>query len=282
MKMRSFVIAGLFGAFVIGAWWFWNYHEDMRNLVTQYVENGEIVTLEARFTPQQIMDLHRAELLGDDQRAFKDPSLKFHPYLFMEVKFTQPDKKSREGVVLWSLVEGEMVMNTQTWEKTHGFEDSINAGATREDFKVMNALAQNRGSMSREKLRQVLNLEEEIIEPWIDSARQKHLIIQRGNDLQLHFQNPKILVSPQTKIFHRLVTKPYDHTQRVSRKYSQRQVEKIAQAAFGQDFAIRTVKEVYLPVYRIEVANPDGSVMTSYWNALTGQQLQTSYLADAA
>ncbi|PJD93846.1 MAG: hypothetical protein CK425_12270 [Parachlamydia sp.] len=280
--MRLLLILGLSCSLVVGSWWFWNHNEDVRALINQYIENGEILTLEARFTPQQIMELHQDELLGKDQRAYKEPLLKFHPHLFLEVKYTQPDKKSREGVVLWSLVEGEMVLNTQTWEKTHGFEDSINAGASREDFKIMNALAQNRGIMSREKLRQVLNLEEALIEPWIDSTRQKHLVIQRGNDLQLHFQNPKILVVPQTKIFQKLVTKPYDHTQRVSRKYSQRQIERIAYAAFGQDFAIRTAKEVYLPVYLIEVANPDGSVMTSYWNAVTGQQLISPYLAGAA
>lgn len=280
--MRSVLTLVIGCVILAGAWWFWNHNENMRDLVNQYIENGEILTLEARFTPQQIMDLHQKELLGQDQRNFKEPSLKFHPYLFLEVKYTQPDKKSREGVALWSLMDGELVLNTQTWEKTHGFEDAINAGATREDFKILNALAQNKGILNRERLRQQLNLEDEIIEPWIESTRQKHLVIQRGSELQLHFQNPKILVSPQTKITHRLVTKPYEHNQLVGKNYSQRQIEKISSAAFGQDFAIRTVKEVYLPVYCIEVANPDGSVMTTYWNALTGQQVIAPYLAEVS
>ncbi len=256
----------------------WESNPQMQNLVKQYVENGEFLTLEAKYTADEIMESHKKELLAGSKHAFQEPSMKFYPYLLLEIKYTKSDKKTHEGVVLWSQIDGEMVLNTETWDITHGFEDAIKASATRPEFMIMNALAKYNGSLSREKLQQELHLEGDTLDPWIDSARQKHLVIQKGNELKLHFQNPKILVNPETKISQALVSKPYSFLQSVGRKYSQGQIEKIAKAAFGQDFTIREVKEVFLPVYRIEVLNPDGSIFTSHWNALNGKKISPSYL----
>lgn len=261
----------------MGGWWLWNYHMPFRNFIADYVENGEFLTLEARYTPQQLMESHKKELLTTDQHSFDEPELKFHPYLLLEVKYSTADKKTREGVMLWSLLDGEMVLNSDVWDKTHGFEDAIKAKATAQDFKILNALAKNNGTLSREQMHKELHLERELFDPWVESARQKHLVIVRGDLIQLHFQDPKILVTPQTKLSQALVSKPYDHSQRIKAKYDQRDIENITHAAFGQDFTIRTATLVFLPVYSIDVLNPDGSVLTSYWNALSGQRIQPSY-----
>lgn len=267
-------------AIVAGGWWLWNNNSQFRNFVAEYVDNGDFLTLEARYTPEQIMDTHRVELLGDDFHKFEDPELKFHPYLMLEVKYTQADKKTREGVIIWGLVDGEMVINTENWDKTHGFEDAIRTGASRNEFKILNALAKSNGTLTRDQLQKELHLEADVFAPWLESAREKHLITTRGDLIQLHMQNPKFLVVPQTKINQWLVTKPYNHAQRVKAKYSPSDVEKVAKAAFGADFTISNMQEVFLPVYSIEVLNPDGSYKTTFWNALNGQRIQPRYLAD--
>lgn len=268
------VIAGLAG----GGWWLWNDGGQFRDSLMQYVENGELVTLEARFTPDHIMEKHQKELLPDAQHSFQEPSLKYYPYLLIEAKYTLADKKTREGFILWGLVDGEMVLDAETWDKTHGFADAINANASRTDFKVMHALAKNNGSCSREQLQKELHLEAETLEPWVDSVTQKHLVVQNGHELQLHFQNPKILVVPQTKIKQALVSKSYQSSQCVSKKYSRSQIERIAQAAFGPSFTIRNVSEAYLPVYGISVLNPDNSVYVSFWNAVNGERIYSQTL----
>lgn len=260
-----------------GGWWLYYNHDQALGVVQQYVENGEFVTLEARYTPEQIMESHRKDLLISNQHTFRNSDLKFHPYLMMEVKYTQSDKKTREGVLFWSLVDGEMVLNTDTWEKTHGFEDAINSNASRNDFKLINALAKNKTGVSFDQLQKDLHIEKETLQAWINSASSKHLVVQKGNIIQLHLQDPKILVQPETKTNDWLVTKPYDHAQRIPRRYSQNQIQKITKAAFGDDFKIRSLQEVFLPVYSVEVLNPDGSVRTSYWNALNGQKIQPKY-----
>lgn len=272
--IKSFMFIGLLGT---ALWWYSNPDNSLKEMFSQYVENGELLTLEAKYTTTQVMDDNRYDLLAGNQRTFKEPTLKYYPYLLMDVKYIQADKKSKEGVVLWGLIDGEMVLNTDSFDKTHGFEDSINANATATDFKILNLLAKNRGSLSYDELQKELKLDSDVIDPWIDSVRKKYLVVQKGNQLQLHFEDPKILVTPQTIFRQNIVSKPYSYEQRVSKKYSSSQVEKIAKAAFGVDFTIRSMKEIYLPVYHLEVQNPDGSVMGTFWNALNGKRISAAH-----
>lgn len=279
MKLVSLLpIAAICAA---AAFWVLQNDSNIRSVVEQYIDNGDIVTFEARFTPEKIMDQKVQDLLGATERTFSKAELKFHPHVLFEVKYSGPDKKTKEGLLLWDLVDGEMVVNCETWDKTHGFEDAINARANRNDFRILNALAQPqaKGKLSIDQLQRELQVEANILQTWLEDAKDKHLIVQKGNEIQLHFQNPKLAVSPQTLLGQCMVTKPYNHAQKISRRYSIRDIEKIAQAAFGEDFTIRSKREVFLPIYSIEFANPDGSILTTYWNALNGKKIIPHYLA---
>lgn len=252
-------------------------NSQFQNLLQRYVENGEIVTLESRYSPEQIMRLHEETLLPNKKYSFQEPSLKFHPYLFMNVKYTQSNGKTKEGIILWSMVDGEMVIDADTWEKTHGFNDAILADASRNDMVILQLLSQQKdGKIGITQLQKALNVEPAALEKMIKQASEKYLITQRGNIISLHFENPTFNVLPLTRINQRLVTKPYNHAKRAEVMYSRNQIEKIAKAAFGKDFSIRSAQEVFLPVYNIDVLNPDGSHLISQWNALTGQQTDTN------
>jgi hypothetical protein len=277
---RRFPFLILFLLLGIGGWWAW--HSDAlanwKDQVLQYIDNRDIVTLEARFLPEQIIAAHRQELLGNEKRSLQNTVLKYYPYLLLDVKYPD-DNKTREGVLLWGLHDGEMVINTELWETTHGFRDCLECQATRSDFKILQALARHLGVMSVEALQKELRVEREVLTSWIEGAKQKHLIVQKGNLLQLHFENPKLLVTPQTKFKHHLVSKPRGDGQKMPRNYSRSQIMETIQAAFGSEFKVRKEEEVFLPVYSLEILNPDGSVQVSEWNALTGQRIMPHYLS---
>jgi hypothetical protein len=275
---RLMMYLGLWGVLAICVWWIWDKSTDMRDLVYQYVENGEILTLESKFTPEDIMEAHRGELVGSDKRSYQEPSYKYSPYLLLEIKYYGDDKKSREGVILWGLENGEIVLNTESWETTHGFKDCLDCEANRNDFKMIYALAKQGGILSLDDLQRKLNVEREILANWIQSAKDKHLIVQKENFVQLHFENPKILVFPQTQFKQQLVSKPISSYQRSSKKYSRHQIVKIAQAAFGNEFTIRSEKEIFLPIYSLSVLNADGSIHMSDWNAINGNRILPTYL----
>ncbi|MGB7977993.1 MAG: hypothetical protein WCF19_02400 [Chlamydiales bacterium] len=269
LGLMALVLAG-------GGYWTWTYQPKVRMKVEDLLSSATFQTLEVRYSAESIMDAHRKELLKDNDHVFLEPTLKFVPYLLMDVKYIRTTDKTGEGVILWGLVDGEMVINTGTWEKTHGFTDCIASNATRQEFKIINALASRGGAWDRDGLSKFLNIENNILDTWVDSCRKKSLIVQNGNTYRLHLQNPKLQVIPETKIDQWLVTKPTKHALRVKKRYRPSQIEHTAQAAFGNDFAIRNTKEIFLPVYSIVVQNPDGSQMTSYWNALNGKRLITA------
>lgn len=267
----------LASSLAFGGWWLYDRREDILSNITPYIESGEFFTLEARYTPQQIMEAHKAELLPDTRYAYQEPKLLFFPYLLMQVKYTYgSEKKTKEGILLWSLVDGEMVLNSNTWDTSHGFEDAIIADANERDFALLIAIAKRGGGTHREAVLNDLGWEPSQFDRAVESAKKKHLIISRGGELLLHFQNPVLPLVPETKIQHRLVKKSYSDAERVARRYRKNEVEKVLTAAFGSDFSIRSSSEVYLPIYNLEVLNPDGSHHSSLWNALTNRAVSTS------
>jgi hypothetical protein len=273
--MRILFTLVSFGAACYGLWWLTTTKPEVKSKVEEILNTGSFNTLEIRYTANQIMDSNRRRLLKDNRHRFLEPSMKFYPYLLLEVKYTVSDKKTREGVILWDLIDGEMVIDTKQWEKTHGFGDCINANTDLHEFKIINTLAFKGGSADREALSKTLHVENEVLDAWIESCRRKKLIVQTGNRYRLHLENPHLKTAPTTKLDERLVTKPQRNADRIPSRYSLSQIEKITRAAFGGEFAIRKTTDIYLPVHCIVVQNPDGSLHTSLWNALNGKRLQS-------
>ena len=274
MRFVSFITSLIFAVFIL-SWIYLNYPE-ARSVFSDISARKKFNTLEVNYSAETIMDIHKKELLKDSNHTFLEPDLKFHPYLLMEVKYNKSHDKTGEGIILWSMIDGEMVINTNIWDMTHGFKDCIGYGADKEDFKIINALASRGGILDRESLSKILNVDNDILDQWIDNGRRKNLIVQNGNNYRLHFQNPKLLVTPETRLSHSIVTKSAKSQSRISKKFRSTQIENIARSAFGNDFAIRKKTEIFLPVYSIVVQNPDGSQMTTYFNALNGKKLPVS------
>lgn len=256
-----------------GAYWVNQKHPEYKTMVMDYISTGSFHTLEARFTAAQIMETNQKELLRSSKHKYLEPSLKFFPYLMMEVKYTKDSAHTGEGIILWDLTDGEMVLNTKNWEKTHGFGDCIQAATERYEFKILNLLASKGGFVEINSLAKHLQIESNVLEVWLESCRKKKLVVRRGTSYRLHFEKPVLSIKPETHIHDRLVTKSYKGAERVKKRFSSKQIQKTTISAFGGDFAIRSTQDVFLPVYSITVQNPDGSLHTSYWNALSGQIL---------
>ncbi len=252
-------------------------HPEIQDKAEELLHARSFRTLEVRFTAGQIMEAHRRELLKTTRHQYLEPKFSFYPYLLMEVKYRHSDDETKEGVVLWDLVDGEMVIDTKNWLKTHGFGDCLSVDADRHEFNVLNVLAQKGGSCDRESLSKSLRVENEILDNWIESCRRKRLIVQKGNFYRLHMQHPNLKTKPETRLEERLVTQTTQDASRTPRRYSLNQIQRLAKAAFGQDFTIRQTTDVYLPVHCIAVQNPDGSIHTSHWNALNGKRLIQAY-----
>ena len=261
--------------------WSWINFPEARNTIMNIFNYGKFQTLEIRYSADAVIDHNKQDLLQDDEHSFLEPQLHFHPYLMMKVKYNRTHDRTGEGVILWSLIDGEMVVNTKTWETTHGFVDCLEARADKDDFKIINALATHGGSLDRDSLFRVMNVENPILDIWLDRCRTKSLIVQTGNIYRLHIQNPHLQVAPETHFHQGLVSKTAKDAVRVPKRFSVSQIKNMAMSAFGKNnLSIRETKEIFLPVYSIVIQNPDGSQMTTFWNAMNGKRLPLNFHID--
>lgn len=272
--LKKLILGALFVGVLGGGYYYYTLNKEaVDGYISEYVASKSFPTLEIRYSAQSIMEDNRETLIKDEYHKYLTPELHFYPYILMEVKYSKNSSSTSEGIILWDLEDGEFVTSTASWEKTHGFEDCITSKADHNDFKIINALAYGGGHLSRKELSDKIRIENEVLDRWVESCRKKKIVVQSGNGFRLHLEKPKIAIRPETVLNHHLVTQTIRNVKQRPRRYSSKQVERVANLAFGPDFTIRKSTEIYLPVYKIDVQNPDGSTLTTYWNALTGLQI---------
>lgn len=265
----------IFTTLVGGGGWYVSEHlSSVKNWVDQKTHTKEVSTLEIRFSAEEIMRAHQQELLKSQGHTFLEPMLSYVPYLWMEVKYAIDAQSTEEGIALWGLSDGELVLDANTWEKTHGYEDCLIAHADPFEFSILNTIAAQGGSILRETLYQSLSVDSAIIDRTIKNCEKKKLLFVKGDLLRLHFNKPKLARLPVTSLKEEFVVAPSKPSRFETRRYTATQITKLAQNAFGSDFTIRRKREVFVPIYTISVQNPDGSVLTTQWSALNGQRLR--------
>ncbi len=274
--MRGLYLLFLLAFVGFGSWWLVDNSDTVHQLVRRYTggerEETMFLALEPRFSVDQLMNAHRDELPDHRRDDRLSPTLKLYPYLLLDVTYNRSDKKGREGVILWSLDDGEMILDTDSWDSTHGFNQLIAMQANEQDYKVIKALASRGGKVRRDQLIRVLNQPSDVVDEWVDNAMSKRLVIQDGNNYRLRNPDVNIDVAPITIISQRLVTKPYNHAVKQTTKYSKEEIQEAVEAVFAPNVTIRDVHEVFLPVYSIALSNRDGTVQSVYWNALNGKK----------
>ncbi len=271
MRILSTII--FLGALGYGLWWVNEKHPEWKTQALQLLHSSDITALEPRLTPEQIIEHYRKTLLSEGHQRLFEPEIKYYPYLLMEVKYALSAEKTGEGVILWDLLDGEMITDATHWEKTHGFSDCINANASKSELQIIQAIAKRGGHVDEETLRRMTALDKNILQTWIGSCRRKKLIVQNGRNYRLHMQNPRLSVLPETIVNGPLTTKTISNAACIAKRYNPRDIRRAASYAFGEDFAIRTTREVYLPIYRMTIQNPDLSLYSAYFNALSGRQI---------
>lgn len=233
----------------------------------QVLPSKELTCFEQRYNVDQLIQKHQ-KTVKEKGGEYEAPRLELYPYLLMEVKYVKSGS-TYESYLLWSLNHGEMVLNTQTWNMTHGYDDCLAAKATRDEMKVVNALAQAGGQLDRGGVIERVKLDPAHIDEWLEKCRRKHLVVQMGSQWRLHVQRPQLSSEPVTQWKDDLVERSGEGAQIISPRFREGQIMELAQSAFGTDFAIKRSQLVYLPVYSITFKASDGSKKTLRLNAYT-------------
>lgn len=253
-----------------GFWWFvdvpFPWKETMVNLA--YLRTTH--SLEARYDMQQVVETQQKRLLKEKGARIVETSVKLYPYLLIEAKYTAK-KKTKEGLLLWDLSDGEVVLDIQNWTKTHGFGDCMHAHVEPMEFRIMMVLARNGGACDRKQLQDKLEVDQKSLEGGLRSCSRKKLVQEAGDKFRLHIQNPRLIRVPKMEMGNKFPMNTNKQSNCVPKHFSSRQVEKMATMAFGTSFTVRKSTEVYLPVYHIVVKHANGVLQTHQINGLTGE-----------
>lgn len=273
--MRTTYLLLLIGSLAIGSWWLYHNNDKVEEFLDSYTStrnDQSFLALEPRFTAAQIEETHRSELPEERVDDHIQPELLLYPYLLLDVVYSNPDQRDREAVILWSLDNGEIVLDTNTWQMTRGLGRLVQAQSEQSDYDVVKVLSNMGGRARRDQLTRALKIDVGTAEEWLDNARNKGIIVQEGNTYRLRDAGLKINNFVATNIDRRLATKPYARTRKQATQFDKQEISLAAQAILPPNASVREWKEVYLPVYGISLRNPNGTVETTYWNALNGQK----------
>ncbi len=262
----STLIAGGYGLF-----WLTGHNPQLKSKMEELLDFRYLHTLEVRYSAPHLIEAHENLLVKSKGTRLLDPELKFYPHLLLEVKYLN-EGKTKEGLALWDLTDGEMILSTKKWEKSHGFGDCLVASTAPHEFQILNILSKH-GASDRITIASKLGVENGLAEVWLKSCARKNLIISTGDHYRLHIEDPRLPAAPESKIHERLVTKTQKGVIKVPAHFSSSKVQRLARAAFGESFSIRKATMIYLPVYAIPVQAADGAVSTHHFNAFNGSEM---------
>lgn len=268
MLIKLVVVAGIcLGGYLL----YENQKDYLHNLVLQPQKAESIICFESDFTPEMLQKQLEKKLLKNERYSFADSQYLYLPHLLVDVKYSPDGRSTQTSKMLWDMQNGELILDTRTFETTSGFQDCLTSKANTEDFRILNLLAQSGGSISKERLINQLGYDEDLASARIDALRKKQLVTSLNDTVRIHVENSFFSVAPKTNITLPLVTKKSVRGQLVSNCYSSKELLAMISSAFGSDLAVRQSQIVYIPIIQLDIANPDGSIRTTYWNAITGK-----------
>lgn len=263
-----------------GYWYMGEKHPEVKQKIEQWVDFRSFECIEARYSAEQILENRRSELLKESGSKYLASDLVFYPYLLMEIKYSKANSKTKEAAILWDLYDGEMILSTKHWKKTHGFADLARANVQQHEFKVINALIKKGASADLFTLSKELVINQSLLESWLKTTLRKNLIVSHQGVYRLHMEKPQFTETPETNMDERLATRSVKQSARFSKEFSRRQIEKTAHVIFGGDFTILRSVELYLPVFAISIKKSDGATRTTYWNGFNGKRFSKSSFFD--
>lgn len=256
-----------------GVLWLSKHHPEVSEKAFSFIQSKPRLALQPQFTPEQVIEQHTRLLTANRAVIQGSPHITYTPILLMEVKYADTSYTTGEGPLLWDLSDGEMILDINTWQKSHGLSDCIRADATKQECKVVALMAKKGGQLGREALRKNLHVDGDLLDQWLDDCRRKKLLVPSGNGYRLHIQDPKFPTSPVSIVDTTLTTYSTKKAELASKRFNTSSITSFAEAYFGSDFAIKSVEEVLLPIYAITTESCDGRMKTYFFNGLTGREL---------
>lgn len=257
---------------VSGGYYAYLHRDEIEPMLPTSNREETVDTFETALTPEELLAHHAKTLLPTKQHTFGSSTLHLAPLLLLQIKYSPDGRSTIATSMLWDMIDGELVLDTNSFDHTQGFADCITSQAGADDFRILHLLTK-KGALSKEQIAQELGTDSDVILNRIDNLRKRHLVISANDIVRVHVETPLLRVDPATAITRPFVQRKVMHKEELQATYTKKEIEQLVKAAFGQDVAIRSSRLIFVPIYEIEVLNPDGSVRRTFWNAISGKEL---------
>ncbi len=246
----------------------------LHEFISQADAEESITCFEATIIPEDLQKKSAKTLLKNEKYSWGESHFIYLPCLLVDAKYSQEQQRSTQsGKMLWDLSAGELILDTNTFAKTAGFEDCLSSKVNAEDFRILNLLAKHQGSVSKDIVLRELGYDDDLAFQRIQDLRKKKLIATSNDTLRIHVENPLFRVEPKSNITLPFVTREVLRGQLIPTRFNQHELIDMIKVAFGSDLGIRSTKIVFLPIIQLKILNPDGSKRTTHWNAITGKEI---------
>jgi hypothetical protein len=270
--MKKFFVLLLFLVIFGGGYYAYLHRDEVAELLPTSNREETVDTFETAISPEELLSQHSKTLLPTKQHTFGSSTLHLAPHLLLQMKYSPDGRTTIATSMLWDMIDGELVLDTNSFDHTQGFADCITSKANADDFRILQLLTK-KGALSKEQLSQELGTDNEMVCDRVENLRKRHLVIVANDIVRVHVESPLLRVDPLTTITRPFVQRKVIHKDELQATYSKAEIEQLVKAAFGQDVAIRSSRLIFVPIYEIQVLNPDSSVRRTFWNAISGKEL---------
>ena len=270
--MKKFVLVLVVLVLFGGGYYAYLHRDEVEHLLPTSNREETVDTFETAVSPEELLAAHSQTLLPTKQHTFGSSTLHLAPHLLLQMKYSPDGRTTIATSMLWDMIDGELVLDTNSFDHTQGFADCITSQANADDFHILHLLTK-KGALSKDQLAQELGTDSDVVCDRVDALRKRHLVIVANDIVRVHVESPLLKVDPLTTITRPFVQRKIIHKEELQATYTKGENEKLVKAAFGQDVAIRSSRIIFVPIYEIQVLNPDSSVRRTFWNAISGKEL---------
>lgn len=271
----------LYSAVSLGSVWLWEHNPSVR----VWVDNHFFSYIDVKFDHSDDHVIANRFTVEHITNNGPGPGTKLHtckvlylPLLKMDVKY-RGAIGTEEGIIVWDLVSGEMLMDLESWTYSHGLEDCLISDISHDAFLVLSSLSKKG---KRRECTDVMGISKdtglnyEFLDALLRDCTNLGLVVSKNNGYALHIQNPRLPDSPLSSSYQNLPSSWTTTQSRITRDtkikstYTVEMVQQFAMKIFGPNFIIKRSSIVYLPLFLIQYNAPDGSLHTTYYNAFSG------------
>lgn len=273
MLLRLFSTCSTLALLGFGGFAALEYHPEWKTSLTSLL-NSPTLALTPKYDLQHALNAIEPTLRSQQYILAQQTKTEYLPLAILSIKYpTSSYSTTKEGIEIWDLFQGEMVLHANVWDLSHGFSDCLTQLVTADEFSILLVLSQQNGALSLNTLARKLALEPEHLEKTLQNCTRKHLVLEKDGSYKIHMHKPLLHISPETVIHSPLTTEKKSITNKLPKKYSVNKIGKIAETCFGPGFHIKEKTEVCLPIYVFTIKSADGSLSQRYFNSFNGKEM---------